>query len=86
VFPPAPAERFLICSDGLSLEVEDAEIEEILSRPESAQQLADALVARALAAGGRDNVTVIVVDLGSAGESDAGVNGDTAPRPRLEVP
>lgn len=62
VFPPTPGERFLICSDGLSSELADPEIAAVLREQPIAQRAADALVARAVAAGGRDNVTVVVVD------------------------
>lgn len=62
VFPPTPGERFLICSDGLSSEIDDAVIAAVLSAEPVAQAAADALVAKAVAAGGRDNVTAVVVD------------------------
>ena len=63
VFPPTPGERFLICSDGLPLEVDDAAIAQILRAQTEPQQAADSLVERAVSAGGRDNVTAVVVDL-----------------------
>ncbi|MBP3299980.1 MAG: Stp1/IreP family PP2C-type Ser/Thr phosphatase [Clostridia bacterium] len=52
-----PGDRFLLCTDGLTVTVRDGELEKILQEnaPES---LADLLVARALDAGGPDNVTV----------------------------
>jgi protein phosphatase len=83
VFPPVPGERFLVCSDGLPLELADEEIHEVLARVERPQDAAEELVARALAAGGRDNVTVIVVDLlaTAAAASDADVT--TVPRAGL---
>jgi protein phosphatase len=62
VFPPTPGERFVICSDGLCSELPDEEIATVLRTEPFAQPAADALVARAVAAGGRDNVTVVVVD------------------------
>jgi serine/threonine protein phosphatase PrpC len=55
--------RYILCSDGLVDEVTDAEIAAILTRHSNAQAAADALVSAANAAGGRDNVTVIVVDV-----------------------
>jgi protein phosphatase len=63
VFPPTPGERFLICSDGLSLELDDGEIADVLRSEPSAQRTAEVLVRLAVAAGGRDNVTAVVVDL-----------------------
>lgn len=54
--------RILLCSDGLTGEVSDAEIATVLGAPDqSAQQCADSLVAAALARGGSDNITAIVI-------------------------
>ncbi|MGI5237305.1 PP2C family protein-serine/threonine phosphatase [Dactylosporangium sp. CA-139066] len=55
-------ERYLVCSDGLPLEVPDAEIASVLATCEDPSQAAEELVRRAVLAGGRDNVTVVVVD------------------------
>ncbi|MFM7095389.1 MAG: SpoIIE family protein phosphatase, partial [Actinomycetota bacterium] len=65
--------RYVLCSDGLVDEVTDSEISAILGRHESAQSAAEALVTAANSAGGRDNVTVIVVDVlpESAGLSES---------------
>lgn len=48
---------FLLCSDGLTVTVRDEELEKIL-KENAPESLADLLVARALDAGGPDNVTV----------------------------
>lgn len=55
--------RLLICSDGLTKELGDDELESHLAAGLPARETADGLVAAALAAGGRDNVTTIVVDV-----------------------
>jgi protein phosphatase len=55
--------RLLICSDGLTKELDDERIRLHLSAGLSARVTAKALVDAALAAGGRDNVTTIVVDV-----------------------
>ena len=60
---PAVGERFVICSDGLTNELSDAEIGSLLAEADDPQQAADRLVEQAVLAGGRDNVTVIVVQL-----------------------
>jgi protein phosphatase len=52
----------LVCSDGLTDELSDARIEAELRAEDEAQAAADRLVAAALAAGGHDNVTAIVLD------------------------
>lgn len=56
-------DRLLLCSDGLTSMVEDAEIADILARQADPQKCAIALVNAAIAAGGADNVTVIVSDV-----------------------
>ena len=56
-------DRLLLCSDGLYSMVDDEEIREILFDESDCQKCADALVEAALAAGGTDNVTVVVADV-----------------------
>jgi serine/threonine protein phosphatase PrpC len=63
---PVPGERFVVCSDGLTNELSDTEIGLLLADCADPQQAADQLVERAVLAGGRDNVTVIVVQLDEA--------------------
>lgn len=58
----ADGDRLLICSDGLNNELTDQEVHTILMREKDPQVAAETLVNDAVAAGGRDNVTVIVVD------------------------
>jgi protein phosphatase len=57
-----PYDEWLLCSDGLTREVEHDKIKEILvnSEHKTPQESADALIEQALENGGRDNVTVIV--------------------------
>lgn len=55
--------RLLVCSDGLTKELPDERLRLHLAARLSAAETAAALVDAALAAGGRDNVTVIVVDV-----------------------
>ena len=56
--------RFLICSDGLTNEVPDPEIALFLQSYQDATAAAGRLVERAVRPGhGRDNVTVVVVDV-----------------------
>jgi serine/threonine protein phosphatase PrpC len=59
-----PGDRLLICSDGLSDVVGDDELAAALRHPSRAA-CADELIERALVAGGRDNVSVIVADVGA---------------------
>jgi len=63
-YPPITGDcRVLLCSDGLTDMVADAEIERLMRYSASAADTADALMRYALAGGGRDNVTVIVLDV-----------------------
>lgn len=56
-------DRVLLCSDGLSSMVTDDAIEEAMVSTATPQSCADALVELALAAGGHDNVTCVVIDI-----------------------
>lgn len=56
-------DRLLICSDGLSGMIFDDQIENTLRRVQDPQRCASQLVNEAIAAGGPDNVTVIVADV-----------------------
>lgn len=57
-----PGTQILLCSDGLTEEVDDKKIAAILAKSElSAQECADHLILSALDAGGSDNVTVILI-------------------------
>ncbi len=59
----ASGDRLLLCSDGLTDMVNDAEIERTLKQPDSLNICCDKLVEKALAAGGRDNITVVVLQI-----------------------
>ena len=56
-------DRLILCSDGLSSMIPDSEIENIAVKSSTAQMCTDNLVDAALAAGGADNVSVVVVDV-----------------------
>lgn len=72
-----PGQSLLLCSDGLTSEVRDEEIAEVLSGHLNAngledgqgQAAVDRLVSLALEHGGNDNVTVLLVGLPQAGGS-----------------
>ena len=82
VFPPQAGERFLLCTDGLTNELRDTTIARLLLEGDDPQAIADRLVEAAVEAGGRDNVTVVVV-LGSpdpAVDEAEVVDEEVAPR------
>lgn len=55
-----PGDRVLLCSDGLSSFVDHDVIASALAKDQSPDAAADRLVAIALEAGGRDNITVVI--------------------------
>ncbi|MCU4185610.1 protein phosphatase 2C domain-containing protein [Acidiferrimicrobium sp. IK] len=78
LFPPQQGERFVLCSDGLSGELDDEVIAAIANSLSDPAEAARGLVDAAIAAGGSDNVTVVVVD---SALREAGVDETTVPRP-----
>jgi len=62
-FPGHLGERYLLCSDGLIDEVVDADIAAAMQSIDQPADVARALVDMANRAGGRDNVTVLIVDV-----------------------
>ena len=55
--------RMVACSDGLTKEIDEERIQALVSAGSPPEATAQALMQEALAAGGRDNVTVVVVDV-----------------------
>ena len=57
-----PGDHYLLCSDGLTEEVDDAHIASLLARKElSAQECVEHLILAALDGGGSDNITAVLV-------------------------
>lgn len=82
-----PGQRILICSDGLTKELTDVGIQYFLSTQVTAEDAARTLVEQALNNAGRDNVTVIVIDVHAVGDvidtgslESAGLTLDTIER------
>ncbi|WP_166865196.1 PP2C family serine/threonine-protein phosphatase [Salinibacterium sp. ZJ70] len=67
--------RLLLCSDGLTKELDAARIRLHMAARLTAGETANALVDAALAAGGRDNITVIVIDVTSVDGTQWGADG-----------
>lgn len=61
--PAKPGLRLLACSDGLTGELDDKRIRLHLAAKLSTAETASSLVDAALASGGRDNITVVVIDV-----------------------
>ena len=68
--PVTNGERLLICSDGLSSELDDESIRATLTMGGAPESVVNALVQRANLAGGRDNISVLVIDVISGGGAD----------------
>ena len=66
-FEVEETDRLLLCSDGLTDMLRDEEIAELIVL-EDVNEAAEQLLEKALDNGGRDNVSLILVDLGQAGE------------------
>ncbi|MEN3331207.1 MAG: family protein phosphatase [Blastocatellia bacterium] len=80
----------LLCSDGLCGYVDDPAIEQVIGRYRDAQQITDALIDLALAAGGEDNVTVQFLQCGErkrrAMSGPAGTGREATGRIADEIP
>ena len=64
--------RLLVCSDGLTKELSGADMERLLGEQPETLAAASALVRAAVEAGGRDNVTAVVVDVRGAADEPVG--------------
>lgn len=67
----APNQQILLCSDGLTNEVDKEQIAAILQQDLPPQEKVDRLIQAALDGGGRDNVTAVLVSATSESTEDA---------------
>jgi len=56
-------DRVLVCSDGLTNEVDDRSTAAVLRAVSDPQSAADELISAAMRAGGRDDATALVIDV-----------------------
>ena len=77
---PERGDRYLLCSDGLINEVADEEIARLILGAADPQSAAQALVDAANAAGGRDNISVVVIEVLEASGRPAVAAGDARAR------
>ena len=75
--PLIVGDRYVLCSDGLVDEVSDDDIEACLKITSDPQETAVELVAMANRNGGRDNITVIVVDVMADDKSPSSEDSDS---------
>lgn len=92
ILPARDRQTFLMCSDGLTKELSDEEIARIIVFHDAEQlretdslplTLTERLVKAAIAAGGSDNVTVVVVECELSGTSVGDAGDDTHERGNL---
>ena len=74
-------DRLLLCSDGLNSMLSDEEVEQVLKDHPDGEEAADRLIQLANAAGGEDNITVILIDMvdgsGAAARSSPAADAST---------
>jgi PPM family protein phosphatase len=64
--PVRPGDRLLLCTDGLTDELREEEIVQLAEPPRAPDEAVQALVEAALEAGGDDNITVVVAEVGGS--------------------
>lgn len=69
--PLINGEKYIICSDGVSDMLDDIEIQDYVEKTPDIEQCAETIYQAALNAGGRDNTTIILME----------IEGDTASKP-----
>jgi len=65
--PYQRGDKYLICSDGLTDMLEDAQIEALMKQEKPVSEICQELVDEALRHGGKDNVTVLVFEIEDTG-------------------
>lgn len=75
VFQVETGDRYMLCSDGVSDMISHEELQKLLVRPRSANQVAEDIVRLSLELGGKDNTTCIIADVHS--ESDLAEDENT---------
>ena len=85
--PARDGDVYLICSDGLTSMISEAEVGELLTSARSLPEAGRALIDAANAAGGRDNITVILFRLEEVGAVGGGPPAqDTTEHDAVTVP
>ncbi len=83
MFPAVTGSTYLLCSDGLTDELTEDAVHRIVRAHPDLDELADALVTAAEEAGGRDNVSVVLVRIDSDSAAVLSDEADTNPRIQL---
>ena len=72
---PCDGDRLLLCSDGLFNELTEDRIAQVLAEGDPPEVTARRLAAEADSAGGRDNITTVVVDVHDSGRPPEPIDG-----------
>jgi protein phosphatase len=83
IFPAKAGDLFLLCSDGLTSMVHEPKLRPLFDEADSLEQLGKRLIDAANAAGGRDNITVILFRLEEVEARDS-AGSAAAPAPQDE--
>ncbi len=76
-YPVRAGDVLLLCTDGLTSMIAEDRMGEILAAPGTIAHAADALISAANDAGGRDNITVVLVRLEEAGDGEGAAEQQT---------
>jgi protein phosphatase len=76
-YPLRPGDVVLLCSDGLTSMLSEQQVQQVLLDAPDLDQAGDRLIAEANAAGGRDNITVVLFRVEAASGADADVDQPT---------
>jgi protein phosphatase len=76
-----PGDRILLCSDGLSNELSNEVLAQLASPPRPLKESVDLLVAEANQAGGRDNISVILLEFDEVSIATAEIKRTVSTRP-----
>lgn len=76
-----PGDRLVLCSDGLSNELSPDELAQLASDSDDLNAAALALVRAAIAAGGRDNISVVVLEFEEVAEASTPIEAVMTPLP-----
>ncbi len=66
-----PGDQVLLCSDGLTGPLNDADLAEVLESSSGGDEAVQLLIAQANEAGGPDNITLVLLRVGEAGDNGA---------------
>ncbi len=85
-YPLRPGDVVLLCSDGLTSMLSEQQVQQVLVESADLAQAGDRLIAEANAAGGRDNITVVLFRVELASGAEDGVDQPTIIAPAGSLP